>query len=126
MWIFGDGSGGFSGWSRAKAALDRRINEARIEHLGKRAEEITPWRIHDIRRTVATGMADIGVLPHIIEASLNHISGHKAGVAGIYNRATCASEKRTALERWADHIETLVEGVEPKIVAFSGPRRALI
>jgi hypothetical protein len=93
--IFGVGSGGFSGWSRAKASLDTRINKARVEHLGNRAEEITPWRIHDIR-PVATGMADIGVQPHIIEAALNHISGHKAGVAGIYNQAIYASEKRAA------------------------------
>src|SRR5436190_432666 len=67
--------------TRPKAALDTRIKKARIEHLGKGADEMTAWRIHDIRRTVATGMANIGVQPHIIEAVLNHISGHKAGVA---------------------------------------------
>jgi integrase len=77
----------FSGWSRAKAALDKRIQDARIEQ----ADEIAPWRIHDIRRTVATGMAEIGVQPHVVRAVLNHISGHKAGVAGIYNRATYAA-----------------------------------
>jgi integrase len=120
--IFGMGSGGFSGWSRAKAALDGRINSARIKHLGTRAEEISPWRIHDIRRTVATGMANIGVQPHIIEAVLNHVSGHKAGVAGIYNRAVYAAEKRAALERWANQVSSLVEGAEPKIIAFSKPR----
>jgi integrase len=116
--IFGTGSGGFSGWSRAKAALDARIKKARFEHLGKRAEEISPWRVHDIRRTVATGMANIGVQPHIIEATLNHISGHKAGVAGIYNRAIYAAEKRAALERWADHLQSLIEGAEPHIIPF--------
>jgi hypothetical protein len=83
---------------------------------------MTPWRIHGIRRTVATGMADIGVQPHIIEAVLNHISGHKAGVAGIYNRAIYASEKRAALARWAQHVQSL-EGAEPKIIAF--PARVL-
>src|ERR1700730_10149570 len=50
------------------------LNDTRIKEFGKRAEAIAPWRIHDIRRTVATGMADIGVQPHIIEAALNHIS----------------------------------------------------
>src|SRR6202040_4234429 len=70
--IFGAGSGGFSGWSRAKAALDSRINSARMKHLGQSAQEIPPWCIHDIRRTVATGMGDIGVHPHIVEAVLNH------------------------------------------------------
>ena len=44
----------------------------------------TPWTVHDLRRTCATGMADLGVLPHVIEAVLNHVSGHKSGVAGVY------------------------------------------
>lgn len=51
-------------------------------------------------------MADkLGVLPHIIEAILNHVSGHRAGVAGIYNRARYEAEMRQALERWADHVD---------------------
>jgi hypothetical protein len=62
---------------------------------------LKPWRVHDIRRTVATRLGDIGVLPHVVEAILNHVSGHKAGVAGIYNRAAYAAEKRDALEKWA-------------------------
>jgi hypothetical protein len=54
-------------------------------------------------------MADrLGVLPYIVEAVLNHISGHKAGVAGVYNRAQYEGEMREALERWADHISALV------------------
>ncbi|MBD2746948.1 tyrosine-type recombinase/integrase [Microvirga sp. BT688] len=98
--IFGEGEGGFQGWSKAKAALDARIRNA--------GESVRPWRLHDIRRTVATSMAGLGVLPHVIEAVLNHISGHKSGVAGIYNRATYAREKREALEAWAAHIVRLV------------------
>jgi integrase len=74
--IFGVGKGGYSGWSKAKAALDRRISEAR-------AKPIVTWRLHDLRRTAATGMAEAGIQPHIIEAVLNHVSGHKAGVAGV-------------------------------------------
>jgi hypothetical protein len=50
-------------------------------------------------------MAELGVQPHIIEAILNHVSGHKAGVAGIYNRAKYADEMRSALQRWADHLD---------------------
>jgi hypothetical protein len=49
-------------------------------------------------------MAETGVLPHVIEAVLNHVSGHRAGVAGIYNRATYAKKKRESLNRWADYI----------------------
>jgi hypothetical protein len=55
-------------------------------------------------------MANIGVEPHIIEAILNHVSGHKAGVAGIYNRATYLEPKRAALAQWAEHIVGLVKG----------------
>lgn len=68
---------------------------------------MAPWRLHDLRRTAATGMASIGVLPHVVEAVLNHISGAKAGVAGIYNRATYAREKREALDLWAAHVLAL-------------------
>jgi hypothetical protein len=57
-------------------------------------------------------MADIGVQPHIIEAVLNHVSGHKAGVAGIYNRSTYATEKRDALERWANHLRVILAQAE--------------
>jgi hypothetical protein len=53
-------------------------------------------------------MADLGIQPHVIEAVLNHVSGHKAGVAGIYNRSTYATEKRAALDRWASHIRVIL------------------
>jgi hypothetical protein len=52
-------------------------------------------------------MAELGVLPHIVEAVLNHQSGHKSGVAGTYNRARYSDEMRSALQRWADHISEL-------------------
>jgi integrase len=122
-YLFGEGQGGFSGWSKAKAALDRRIDEARIaaaagqgKHAGKQ-QPIADWRLHDLRRTVATVMADrLGVLPHVIEAVLNHVSGHKSGVAGVYNRASYEREVRAALLVWADHLESIVHGAERKIV----------
>jgi hypothetical protein len=63
-------------------------------------------------------MADIGVQPHIIEAVLNHVSGHKAGVAGIYNRAIYAPEKHAALERWAEHVQSTIEGREQTVIAL--------
>jgi integrase len=91
--LFGTRGNGFSGWSKAKAELDARIKA--------NGESVRPWRLHDLRRTTATGMAALGVLPHVIEALLNHISGHRAGVAGIYNRHAYAAEKRAALEIWA-------------------------
>jgi integrase len=81
-------------WATAKGKLDERLRMA-------------DWRLHDLRRTCATGMAELGTQPHIIEAVLNHVSGHKAGVAGVYNRARYADEMRIALQRWADHVERI-------------------
>ncbi len=93
-----------SSLSRAKRSLD----EAMRTELG----ELTPFVIHDIRRSVASGMAELGVAPHVIEASLNHRSGVVSGLAATYNRYTYVTEKRAALQRWADHVEGLVTGAE--------------
>jgi integrase len=98
--VFGQGAGPFQGWSNAKKALDKRLQAAGMA---------TPWRLHDLRRTLATGMADLGIQPHVVEAVLNHVSGHKAGVAGIYNRSSYAAEKRAALAMWANHVAVQVE-----------------
>jgi integrase len=102
--IFGIGELGFSGWSDCKARLDQALLAARRK-INRKAKAIPDWRIHDLRRTCATGLAELGVQPHIIEAVLNHVSGHKGGVAGIYNRARYEGEMREALQRWADHVE---------------------
>jgi integrase len=116
--LFGDADGRpFSGWSGARDALDERMAKSRPKPSGKQRRQDAPrWHLHDIRRTVATRMAELGVLPHVIEAVLNHVSGHRAGVAGIYNRATYAAEKRQALDRWAAHVEALVAGTPDNIV----------
>ena len=58
-------------------------------------------------------MAELGVQPHIVEAVLNHVSGHKSGIAGVYNRAAYADEKTSALALWAKHVDQLVSGVSP-------------
>ncbi len=73
--------------------------------------ELPPWRIHDLRRTCATGMAEIGIAPHVVEACLNHVSGAKAGVAGTYDRAAYATEKRIAFDPWAAHIVSLTSAL---------------
>ena len=93
--VFGEGDGGFSGWSKAKASLDKRIEAARI-NAGKKT--MAAWVIHDLRRSVITHMNERGfAAPHVIEAVVNHVSGTKAGVAGLYNRASYAAEKRRGL-----------------------------
>ena len=91
--------GAFSGWSVSKAALDAVLGNT-----------VAPWVHHDLRRTAATKMAEIGIAPHIIEAVLNHVSGHKAGVAGIYNRSKYDVPKRHAMNAWADHLLAIVGG----------------
>jgi integrase len=85
-----------SGFSKTKTRLDAKM------------EGVAPWRLHDLRRTAATGMGELGIPPHIIELCLNHVSGARAGVAGTYNRSVQMTERRAALERWAEHIEELV------------------
>jgi integrase len=105
--LFGVQSGkGFTAWAQGKAALDARAG-------------VTDWVVHDIRRSGATKLADLGVAPHIIEQILNHQSGHKSGVAGIYNRSSYEREVKQALAMWADHINALVTGSERKVVALA-------
>jgi integrase len=109
--IFGSREGAFSGWSKSKAALDARIGadiNRRAGEAGEKPKPMPEWRLHDIRRTVATRLADLGTMPHVVEAILNHVSGHRTGVAGIYNRATYATEKRAALDLWAEHLSELI------------------
>ena len=106
--LFGErANSGYRGWHLAKRRLDARLGDS-----------VKPWGLHDVRRTVATGMADIGVQPHVIEAALNHVSGHKAGVAGLYNRSVYSVEMRAALALWADHLRALVDGGERTVVSF--------
>jgi len=104
--VFGSRGGTFTAWSKSTQTFKARMTDAAL----------APWTLHDIRRSVATGMADIGVQPHIIEAVLNHQSGHKRGVAGIYNRSLYEREIRTALAVWADHIRAIVDARERKVV----------
>jgi integrase len=105
---------GFNNWHWAKRALDAKLGDAITQG----------WTLHDIRRSVATKLAEspddggLGLSPHIVEAVLNHVSGHKAGPAGIYNRATYIPEVKTALARWADHVTALAVGAERKIPAY--------
>ena len=102
--LFGERSHGFTRW-HCKPELDARCG-------------VTCWVLHDIRRSVATRMADLGVQPHIIEAVLNHQSGHKAGIAGVYNRSPYEREVRNALATWHDHLRTIIAGGERKVLAY--------
>jgi len=112
--LFGRGPNGFSGWGKPKEALDARIAKVRKEAGTKPMLE---WVVHDLRRAFASGLGDLGVQPHVIEAALNHISGHKRGVAGTYNRSPYAREVRAAMLLWDGHIRGLLGG-EAKVVPF--------
>jgi hypothetical protein len=81
---------------------------------------LAPWVHHDLRRSAATGMAEIGIQPHVIEAILNHVSGHKGGIAGIYNRAQYTADKARDLARWDEHIASVVRGRPSNVTAMRG------
>ena len=84
--------------------------------------DMPEWRLHDIRRSVATGLARLGTNLPVIEKILNHVGGSFAGVVGVYQRHDYADEKRATLDRWAAHVERLVHGDPATVVPFRGPR----
>jgi hypothetical protein len=88
------------------------------------------WTLHDLRRSFVTLVSEHGFAqPHVVEAIVNHVSGYKGGIAGVYNRAAYAAEKRQALELWGAHVAALVAGEMNKIVplkrAVGLPERGL-
>jgi integrase len=89
-----------SGFAKAKANLDERSG-------------VSGWRNHDVRRTVTTGLANLGVPPHVCDKILNHASGTISGVAAVYQKAEFLAERAVALERWGNHV-----------VQLSGERKA--
>jgi integrase len=108
--LFGDwGPSGFTSWAWAKRYLDKRLGD-----------QVRPWTLHDLRRSTATRMCDIGVAPHVVEELLNHHSGHRGGIAGVYNRSRYEREVKAAVSLWADHVRTLIEGDARKVLAFAG------
>lgn len=111
--VFASVPRGFSDWAGGKADLDERIAEAR-KTAGQAA--MPGWVLHYFRRVMSTRMHDkLGIAPHIVEAVLGHV-GHRAGVAGVYNRALYSREKAAALVHWSEHLLTIVEARNSKIV----------
>jgi integrase len=99
MYVFQGRAGAFNGFGKAKAALDEACG-------------VECWRLHDLRRTVATGLQRLGVRLEVTEAILNHVSGSRAGIVGVYQRHDYAAEKRAALDAWGAHVAALVEARE--------------
>jgi integrase len=84
---------------------------------------IPAWTVHDLRRTCATGMGELGVRTDVIEMALNHVSGARGGIAGTYNRSALLTERRAAVERWAAHVAGLVGGDSGQNVVQLHPER---
>ena len=102
-----------SGFSRAKDRLDASITGD--------GETIDHWTFHDLRRTMASGMARIGIQLPVIEKILNHTSGTFKGIVGVYQRHSFADEKRAALQAWASFVQATVTGEQASnVVALRG------
>jgi integrase len=89
-----DGETVFQGYSKTKAKLDELSG-------------VSGWTLHDLRRTVVSGMAALGVAPHVADKVLNHQSGTISGVAAVYQRHEFMKERQQALELWGEHIDGL-------------------
>jgi integrase len=91
----------FQEFSRAKRVLDQLSG-------------VTGWRLHDLRRTCVSGMARLGVAPHVADKILNHQSGTISGVAAVYQRHEFLAERRAALDLWGAHVAELLKDVIPE------------
>jgi integrase len=105
--VFGDRA--FTNWSDSKARLDKRLS-------------LPPFTLHDVRRGFVTGLNELGVEPHVVEACVNHLSGVKAGVAGRYNHAAYLTQKTYAMRVWAEHL--LGTSGEAQVITLSLARGA--
>jgi integrase len=88
----------FQEFSRAKRVLDQLSG-------------VTGWRLHDLRRTCVSGMARLGVAPHVADKILNHQSGTISGVAAVYQRHEFLAERRAALELWGAHVDRVLAAI---------------
>ena len=99
-----------SGFSKAKAGID--VSIAEILKKDRSADAAIPlhWTLHDLRRTVATNLQQLGIRLEVTEAVLNHVSGSRAGIVGVYQRYKYSAEKRQALDAWARRLDVIVSG----------------
>lgn len=116
-----------SGFSKAKAALDDKVAEQVAKAAvwaGGDPEPFAPWVFHDLRRSLATGCQALGIPIEHTEALLNHISGKRGGLAGIYQLHQYGDEKARAATAWGNHVEAIVNSGRSgsNVLAFSGAR----
>ena len=118
------GSTSVSGFSRMKRGLDAKMLAALRESVKERNEDpaqvsIPEWWLHDLRRTLVSGMARLGINLPVIEKVVNHLSGSFAGIVGVYQRHEFAEEKRRALDAWANFVTSLVGQRADNVVPIS-------
>jgi integrase len=102
----------------AHAAGKRQIDAK----LAKDGDPLPAWRLHDLRRTLATGLQRLGVRFEVTEAVLNHLAGSRSGVAGVYQRHHWTDEKRAALDAWGRHVAGLLEPTENNVIPLAARR----
>lgn len=94
-----------SGYSKAKDWLSDKAG-------------LKDWRLHDLRRTFASGLARIGIALPVIERILNHTSGSFGGIVGVYQKHSFADEKRAAMDRWAAHVEAVLQQKHARVLSM--------
>ena len=81
------------------------------------------WVLHDLRRTCVSGIARLGVAPHVADKILNHQSGTISGVAAVYQRHEFLAERKEALERWGHHVGQLCNKSRPFVIRTAHDQR---
>jgi integrase len=124
-----NGRSPISGWSKAKAALGAAMLQVAREEAAAAGRDpskiiIPTFRLHDLRRSTASGLQRLGVRVEVIERCLNHLSGSFSGVTGIYQRDMLADEQAAAWARWSEHVAGLVSGEAAKVVPMRGKKGA--
>jgi integrase len=114
--VFSANGRGISGWSKAKRALDAAVADLN-------GWPLTRWRLHDLRRTAATGLQRIGIGLQVIESILGHVGGSRAGIVAVYQRHQFDVEKRSALGQWAREIDRIAGGKKATVVPIARRRR---
>jgi integrase len=106
-YVFGSRNGGFQGWALAKLSIDHRIT------IAEKGKPLSRWVLHDLRRTMRSGLGRIGIAPHVAELVINHAKG---GVQATYDKYSYQKEIKAALALWAEHVLAVVDGREQKVV----------
>jgi integrase len=119
-----------SGFSKVKARLDasmldimkREAIEAGATKEDAAKLKVAPWTLHDLRRTLATGCQRLGFATEVTEAVINHVSGTRAGIVGVYQTYRYEKEKGEALAAWARHVDAIIDGKSANVVSIKAAR----